>query len=117
MVYCPKCEREWTEDVSQCPICGKELQEINDEISQWTKLGYIEDKISADFAVEVLKSYGIPAVVISRSGFFGQVGLPLNPFYSKEIPLFEISVLTSEVVEAAAILDMALGNRWQREDN
>ena len=117
MVFCPKCEREWKEEFSQCPICGHELQEINDGISQWTKHGYIEDKVSADFAVEVLKSYGIPAVVISKSGFFGQVGLPLNPIYSKESALFEISVPTSEVIEAAGILDMAIGKKWQRKDD
>jgi hypothetical protein len=72
--------------------------------------------MSADFAVEVLKSYEISAVVISKSGYFGQVGLTLNPLYSKGSGQFEISVPVSEVEEAIEVLNMALGNSWQRED-
>ena len=77
----------------------------------------IEDKLSADFAEETLKSYEIPAVVISRSGFFGTVGLPLNPLYSTKSPAFEIRVPEAHVNEAAGILDMALGEKWQRKED
>jgi hypothetical protein len=80
-------------------------------------LGTIKDKISADFAKEALKSYEIPVVVFSRSGFFGNAGLPLNPIYSSRTAAFEISVPVRFAEEATDILDMTLGSRWSRKEN
>ncbi len=81
----------------------------------WVVLGYIGDKMSADFAKSVLASYEIPAVVISKSGYFGQVGLPLNTVYKHSSAHFEISVPSEHIPEATAIIDMALGENWQKE--
>jgi hypothetical protein len=116
-MFCPECKTEWEEGTVECPICSGELRPSEAETEAgWVRLGTIEDKMSADFAVEVLKSYEISAVVISKSGYFGQVGLTLNPLYSKGSGQFEISVPVSEVEEAIEVLNMALGNSWQRED-
>ena len=118
MAYCPECKSEWEDDITECPICGRELvQTENEQATEWVVLGVIEDKVSADYARETLKSYEIPSVVISKSGFFGEIGLTLNPFYSTHSPLFEISVLSIHVEEAAAILDMAIGEKWQRKES
>jgi len=81
------------------------------------KLGSLGDNISADFAREVLASYEIPAVIISRSGFFGQVGLTFNRFYKPGSSLFELSVPEAFVEEAAEVLNMTLGDQWQREES
>ncbi|HUV30971.1 MAG TPA: hypothetical protein VMY05_07790 [Acidobacteriota bacterium] len=118
MVYCQVCRTEWEESLSQCPICGRELREgtDTDEEASWVLLGTIVDKVSADFAREVLKSYEIPAVVISKSGFFGDIGVPLHPFYSSKSALFEVSVPSVHVEEAAEVLDMTLGDSWRREE-
>jgi hypothetical protein len=117
VVYCPVCKTEWEDDVTECPICGRDLEGDEEEgDTRWVMLGIIQDKLSADFAKETLKSYEIPAIIISRSGFFGNVGLPLNPFYSTRSPLFEISVLSVHVKEASGILDMTLGDKWERKE-
>jgi hypothetical protein len=76
-------------------------------------LGTIEDKLSADFARETLTSYEIPAVVISRSGFFGNIGLPLRNFYTGELGLWELSVPIEYADDARDIVQMILGAKWR----
>lgn len=118
MPYCRDCKIEWEGEFQGCPVCGSELGtevETNEEPVTWVMLGAIEDKLSADFAKEVLASYEIPSVVISKSGYFGQVGLTFTTFYKPGASLFEISVPSNCSEEAADVLTMALGNRWERK--
>ena len=114
MTSCPECKTKLENDLSYCPICGHLLDDP--ESSDWIVLGTIEDNISADFAREALASYNIPAVVLSGSGFFGTVGLPLNPFYKSGSALFEIRVPKNRGDEAADILTMIVGDKWQRKE-
>ena len=114
MAICPACKAEIDDDSSTCYICGYELdeeQEVN-----WVVIGEIEDKFSADFGKESLSSSEIPSVIFSRSGFFGNVGLPLNPFYKPGSALFEISVPEEFIEEASEILQMTLGKKWHRKE-
>ena len=118
MPYCPDCKIEWEEPMQGCPVCGVELSsQAEKEKTTWIMLGSIEDKFSADFAKEVLASYEIPSVVISKSGYFGHVGLTFNTFYKPGASLFEISVPANSAEEAADLLKMALGDRWQRKED
>ncbi|UCD65125.1 MAG: hypothetical protein JSW34_06765, partial [Candidatus Zixiibacteriota bacterium] len=71
---------------------------------------------SADFARETLAGSGIPTVIFSRSGFFGNIGLPLNPFYRPGHAAFEISVPEEFAQEAQELLDMTLGDKWQKKE-
>lgn len=116
MVYCPRCENEFDDGISECPVCGRDLVPEGSE-GKWLMLGRIEDKLSADFAREVLSSYDIPSVVISKSGYFGQVGLTFHTFYKPGAATFEISVPSEHADDAAEILQMALGDKWQREES
>lgn len=114
MAYCPVCKTELDDDSANCYICGYEPDdkaEVN-----WIMIGEIEDKISADFAKEILKSYNIPAVIFSRSGFFGSAGLPLNPFYKPGSANFEVSVPENYREEAVDILGSTLGKKWCGKD-
>jgi hypothetical protein len=79
-------------------------------------IGTIEDNFSADFAREILGSYDIPAVIISRSGFFGKVGLTFMNFHSGSRDLFEVSVPEEYREEAGEVLSMTIGNKWKPED-
>jgi hypothetical protein len=118
VAFCPRCKTEWGDDLTDCPNCSAELipsPEAEDR-SAWVALGSIEDRFSADYARAVLNSYEIPAVVISKSGFFGQVGLTFHAFYKSGSWLFEVSVPAEYVEEAAGVLDMALGNKWTRRE-
>ncbi len=114
MTYCPECKTELEDDQSFCPICGHLLSDPDG--SEWIVLGEIEDGISADFARETLTAYEIPAVIFSRSGFFGTAGLPLNPFYKPGSAMFEIRVPKECLEEATDILTMTLGDKWRRKD-
>jgi hypothetical protein len=104
--------------MSECPVCAREIQ-ASDKTSDndgWVVLGFVADKISADYAKEVLDSYEIPAVVFSKSGFFGQAGLMFQGFYKSGAQAFEISVPVECVEEATGILDMVLGDKWRRNE-
>lgn len=115
MAFCPGCKSEWPQETAECPICGKELSESPDQ-SEWVVIGEVDDKLSADFARETLTAYEIPAIVVSRSGFFGQVGLTLTGFHSGRQALFEVTVPVGYREEAAEVLDMTLGEKWHRKD-
>lgn len=114
MAYCQVCKSEISKDTQTCAVCGHEFS--GDEKNKWVFIGMIDDKISADYGKESLKSYDIPAVIFSKSGFFGDAGLPLNPFYSMSQGQYEVSVPTECVEEATDILTMVLGESWHRKD-
>ena len=114
-MLCPECKAELENGRTDCPICGWES--TGEKEQKWVVLGTIADRPFADLARETLKSLNIPAVVVSRAGFFGNIGLPLNPIFDGgKLGVFEISVPQSFIQEAADSLDMTLGDKWQRED-
>ena len=113
MTYCPVCKNDLKEGTTTCYVCGHEFDGADE--NDWVLLGTIEDKFSADYARETLKSYEIPAVIISKSGFFGDVGLTLTPFYKQDVGTFEVKVPKEYIEEASGVLDMILGDKWQKE--
>ena len=115
MAYCPECNIPLEGNPERCYICGGEVRA--DDESGWALLGTVESKLFADLACGTLKSCDIPVVVISKSGFFGNVGLPLNPIYQPTEAAFEISVPASCLTEAAEVLDMTLGEKWHRKES
>jgi len=122
VAYCRNCNESWPTEKNRCPICGEELahdknNKENNEEPDWVMLGTLSDKPSADLAKEVLKSSGIPAVVISRSGFFGSIGLTLDNLYSGRPGTFELSVPVVHRTEAEEILDATLGDNWNRSES
>ena len=114
-MLCPVCKNNWDENTTQCPICGHDLTTEEDK-DEWLIIGDIDDRVSADFAKEALNSHGVPAVIFSRSGFFGNIGLPLHPFYKPGGGIFDIAVQSRFREEAVEILDIILGDRWHRKE-
>lgn len=115
MALCPKCKHELPDDSRECCICGYELpDEATDE---WIVLGTLENKLYADLAREILTSCGIPAELRCKDGFFGSIGLPLRPFYGSQAAPFEILVPAASREEAGEVLDMTVGDKWQRKEN
>ena len=106
MESCPACKAERKEDADVCPVCGLARTETREG---WMVIGSVNDRISADFVLETLKSCGIPGVVMSRSGFFGNAGLQLIPFHSVGSGEFEISVPAEHKEEAEEIFQMTVG--------
>ncbi len=115
MALCPKCKHELSDDSGECCICGYEPpDEATDE---WIVLGTLENKVFADMARETLVSSSIPAMLRCKNGFFGSIGLPLRPFYGSQAAPFEILVPAALQKEACEILDMTVGDKWQRKEN
>ncbi len=115
---CPACkDNEWDATYTDCPICGRELLSSDDsssdkETSGWLLVGTIDELVSANLAREALKSAEIPAVVISKSGYFGQVGLIMNNFLSGAPQLFEVSVPTGFEDDAIDLLTVVVGDHF-----
>jgi hypothetical protein len=114
-VFCPVCKTELSQDTQSCYVCGNDPNADSKENEDWVVLGIVDDKPHADLAEETLKSCQIPAVVLSKSGFFGNIGLFLNPFYTNASAAFEISVPSHFLEEATDILDMTLGTKFHRK--
>lgn len=116
MPYCPQCKEDFEGDLTLCPKCGYEFEretDVSDE-DRWVMVARILDKTSADYAKETLKSYNIPAVVISESGYFGQVGLNLPSYSGKGIGKFQVHVPGELREEAEDVLGMILGDDWEK---
>lgn len=118
MASCPACKKDWPDDVTMCPICGRDLANESDTAASeseenWLMIGSIPDKVTADFARETLAAYEIPAVVVSKSGYFGQIGLTLTSFYTGRAEQFEVSVPETHREEASELLAATLGDKWQ----
>jgi hypothetical protein len=80
----------------------------------WVLVGRVNDEMSANYARETLKSYDIPAVIFSESGFFGTAGLNLPSPAGKNLGQFQIHVPAEKKEEAEDILNMILGNKWKK---
>ena len=113
-MYCPVCKSELSGDLQTCYVCGSDPKGSESETKEWVMLGIIEDKMLADLGLETLKSCDIPAVLFSKSGFFGNIGLPLAPFHSNSSAGFEILVPQAYANQADETLDMSLGGPWPR---
>jgi len=115
VAYCPECNMALQGNPERCYICGSKVKQEAEQ--GWVVVGTVDDKPFADMARETLQACEVPAVVISRSGFFGNVGLPLNPIYETKPASFEISVPAEFRDEAIDVLDATLGDKWRRKED
>jgi hypothetical protein len=80
----------------------------------WVVIGFVSDRVMADFVINSLRSYEIPAVLNSKSGFFGTVGMT-----SVELPFsggtgaYEILTIAEKAEEACDIAGMVGGDKWE----
>lgn len=114
MVVCPECNHDQPDNGDQCLVCGHELPEAGAD--DWLVLGTLENKVFADLAREALVSSNIPAVLRSKDGFFGSIGLPLHPFYGGQSASFEILVPAACRSDAEEVLNMTVGDKWRRKE-
>ncbi len=92
-------------------------EHFEENSDEWVMIGKVTDPTTAGYVSETLKSYNIPVVIISGSGFFGQAGLNLPSIYSKDLGHFKIHVMESDREEAVDILNMILGDNWEKADD
>jgi hypothetical protein len=80
--------------------------------SSWVVIAEAVNRTVAEFAVNGLKSYDIPAVIDSRAGFLGSAGLQLRSMRTGKVEKFKILVPSEYEEEAAEVVKIFLG-----EDN
>lgn len=76
--------------------------------SQWVVVGESISRTEAEFAVNGLRSYEIPAVLDASPGVFGTAGLALQSIYSGKVDTFKIKVPAEFEEEATGIVEMFL---------
>lgn len=85
------------------------------EITDWIVLGRANDRLTADYIVETLRSYDIPAALNSRAGFLGDAGLTgLSSIFGNTVAAYEILTSAKKREEALDIASMAAGDNWER---
>ncbi len=122
-MFCPKCRFEYNPEVSTCPDCGEKLvltlpeetlgkTDSPENYENWVHLARLTSTMSAEMLSDVLRSKGIPIVILSGSGHFGQTGQmgassfrPIDGAYSVMVPAEHIDAADAE---ATAIL----GEEW-----
>lgn len=87
-------------------------QERPDEVgirSEWVVIAEAENRTIAEFAVNGLKSYDIPAVLDARPGVLGTAGLKLRSIRTGKVDMFRIMVPSEYQEEAAEVVKIFLG--------
>ncbi len=77
--------------------------------SHWVIVGETESRTMAEFAVNGLKSYEIPAVIDARPGVLGSAGLMLRSLRTGQVEKFRILTPPEFEEEASEIIKMFLG--------
>ena len=121
MPVCPRCKKDYGDGLTSCPNCNYEFDDdddaiLNDPNDGWVIIGRVNTQTASDYARETLESYDIPAVIISESGFFGQVGLNLPSPTGKHKGMFQIHVPADCAEEAVGVLDMIFGDSWEKSE-
>jgi hypothetical protein len=81
--------------------------------SDWVVIGEAENRTIAEFAVNGLRSYDIPAVLDSRPGFLGSAGLALRSMRTGKIEMFKILVPREYQDEATEMVKIFLGGKTE----
>ena len=77
--------------------------------SHWKVVGETESRTLAEFAMNGLKSYEIPAVIDARPGVLGSAGLVMRSLSTGKPELFRILVPPEYEEEASEIIKIFLG--------
>ena len=75
----------------------------------WIVIGNASDKLMADHILDALRSDGFKAVLKNRSGFFGDMGLPLTSVFGNPEGAYEILTPEDQAGDAAEIAKMIGG--------
>lgn len=78
--------------------------------AKWVVVAETVNRTLAEFAVNGLKSYDIPAALDARAGFLGSVGLKLRSFKDGKLQTFKILSPAEFAEEAAEVVKIFLGD-------
>ncbi len=75
----------------------------------WVAVGETDNRTLAEFAINGLRSYEVPAVLDSRPGVLGTAGLPMRSIRDGHLVTFRIMVPEEFAAEAAELVKVFLG--------
>ena len=78
--------------------------------SEWVVVAETVNRTMAEFAVNGLRSYDIPAALDARAGFLGSVGLKLRSLRDGQLQPFKVLTPSEYAEEAAEVVKLFLGN-------
>jgi len=84
---------------------------------QWVVIAESESKTMAEFAVNGLKSYDIPAVLDSGAGFLGTAGMQLRSLSDGKLATFKILTPVEYAEEAREVVKVFLGDGSSSDDD
>jgi hypothetical protein len=83
--------------------------------SKWVIIAEEANRTIAEFAVNGLRSYDIPAVLDARPGFLGTAGLTLRSLRTGKVDTFKIMVPPEFKEEAEEVVKIFLGGQGDPE--
>jgi len=124
-MFCPICRYEYNDDIYTCPDCGAELVDELPEIQEeekepeepeeeWVEIGKVTSLQYAQMALEALRSKGIPAVILSGAGYFGESGLYGIQSYLSNSGAYQIMVAPDYVEDADGEMEILFGEMWAK---
>ncbi len=79
--------------------------------SMWVTVAEVDNRTIAEFAVNGLKSYEIPAVLDARPGFLGTAGLKLRSLRTGKVEAFKVMVPAEYKEEALEVVKIFTGGK------
>ena len=101
---------QFDDDKEESPYGEAEIR------SNWVMVAESENRTIAEFAVNGLRSYDIPAVLDARPGVLGSAGLTLRSMRTGKLDMFRIMVPPEYQEEASEVVKIFLGGD-QRDDD
>jgi len=125
MPFCPKCTYEYKANINECPDCGEQLvdslpepTEFRDEEvdpdKEWIELARLTSNQYAEMVVEALLAKDIPAIVHSKSGHYGYIGVMGPSSFASVGDGFLIMVPREFTEIADKEAELVLGDIWTR---
>jgi hypothetical protein len=126
MPFCPKCRYEYRLGINVCPDCNEPLVPAlppeNESASEydeskyknWVCIGRLHSNEYAELVKEALITKDIPAVVLSSTGHYGQIGgMLMASGFSKGSGFF-LLVPADYVDDADQEAEAILGDEWKQ---
>ncbi|SYZ72886.1 hypothetical protein TRIP_C21001 [Candidatus Zixiibacteriota bacterium] len=126
MPFCPKCRYEYREGVALCPDCNEKLvphlaessgtENVNDNETpkDWIPLVRLTSLASAEMIIDILRSKGIPAVLLSGTGHFGFTGQMGISSFRPMGGAYTIMISKTSANDAAGEAAAILGDEWEK---
>jgi hypothetical protein len=84
--------------------------------SHWIVIGETESRTVAEFAINGLKAYEIPAVLDSRAGALGSAGLSMRSLRTGKLETFRILVPPEFAEEGSEVINIFIGGEHTGEN-